>query len=539
MRPLFKVKWDLPQNIAPAKKNKNIKHDSTPSQEADRLQQQIETVTSGKRRITEEEDVVHKRVKKDNTVADKHLSKKEEKALKKAENARSKQERADLTVKQIVAKEKGPVTINKKGDTVVDKRLSKKERMALKRAERLKQELVDLEADQTAVKEKGPVTINKKESEPVTMNKASVEVIVQKDVVMKEAGPTPKKEIVTNKQKRKDNGGAEQTPSVEKKIQLESGSKKNDVKKKDVKMNQKKKLQQLLAKKKAPVENKPAAVHKQVGKQEVKMKQKVVPKAQPQEADDGLTPLQRKMKEKLSGARFRWLNEQLYTSPGKQSFSLFQEKPELFDEYHSGYRHQVESWPENPVDIIINQLKSLPYDKVIADLGCGDAMIAQTLTDHEVLSFDLVAKNELVTACDIAKLPLKANSVDVVVFSLSLMGTNYVEFLKEAHRILKVGGELKIAEVVSRFTDLDAFIELLESMGFEFLDKDEDNKMFIMLYFTKQEAESDDEVEEEMLKGLSKTQKRSLKKGVGINSNQSKLQKKAQQILKPCLYKKR
>jgi hypothetical protein len=48
--------------------------------------------------------------------------------------------------------------------------------------------------------------------------------------------------------------------------------------------------------------------------------------------DDGLTPLQRKMKEKLSGARFRWLNEQLYTTPGNKSFKLFQEKPELFDE---------------------------------------------------------------------------------------------------------------------------------------------------------------------------------------------------------------
>lgn len=48
--------------------------------------------------------------------------------------------------------------------------------------------------------------------------------------------------------------------------------------------------------------------------------------------DDGLTPLQRKMKEKLSGARFRWLNEQLYTTPGKHSYELFQEKPELFDQ---------------------------------------------------------------------------------------------------------------------------------------------------------------------------------------------------------------
>jgi SAM-dependent methyltransferase len=256
------------------------------------------------------------------------------------------------------------------------------------------------------------------------------------------------------------------------------------------------------------------------------------------QVDDGLTPLQRKMKEKLSGARFRWLNEQLYTTPGKHSFSLFQEKPELFDEYHEGFRHQVESWPVNPVDVIISQLKKLPKDTVIADLGCGDAMIAQTLTKQKVLSFDLIAKNDLVTACDITKLPLEANSVDVAVFSLSLMGTNYLDFLKEAHRVLKVGGELKIAEVVSRFSDLDSFITLLEGLGFDFMDKEDDNKMFVMLYFTKQ-PNFEEEMDNEMLSGLSKTQIRSLKKGAGINNSKAKLQKKSQHLLKPCLYKKR
>ncbi|PHZ13084.1 25S rRNA (adenine645-N1)-methyltransferase, partial [Rhizopus microsporus ATCC 52813] len=251
-----------------------------------------------------------------------------------------------------------------------------------------------------------------------------------------------------------------------------------------------------------------------------------------------LTPLQRKMKEKLSGARFRWLNEQLYTTPGDKSFKLFQEKPELFDEYHEGFRHQVESWPVNPVDVIIDQLRRLPKSTVIADLGCGDAMIAQTLKKHKVLSFDLIAKNDFVTACDISKLPLEANSVDVAVFSLSLMGTNYIDFLKEAHRVLKVGGELKIAEVVSRFSDVDAFITLLEELGFDFMDKDDDNKMFIMLYFTKQ-PNYEEEVEDEVLAGLSKTQKRALKKGAGLTTPKVKLQKKAQKLLKPCLYKKR
>ncbi|KAI9478405.1 MAG: methyltransferase-domain-containing protein [Benjaminiella poitrasii] len=308
------------------------------------------------------------------------------------------------------------------------------------------------------------------------------------------------------------------------------------------KNQQKKKLQEMLAKKKQVNNN---SEKNKDNKQQTSKKQstnkvetKVVSVKKAVDLDDGLTPLQRKMKEKLSGARFRWLNEQLYTTPGKQSYELFQDKPELFDEYHEGFRHQVESWPVNPVDVFIEQLKKLPKGTIIADLGCGDAMIAQTLTKQKVLSFDLIAKNDYVTACDITKLPLEANSVDVVVFSLSLMGTNYLDFLKEAHRVLKVGGELKIAEVVSRFTDLDAFINLLENLNFEFVDKDDSNKMFVMLYFEKQ-TNFEDELEGEILSGLSKTQKRSLKKGAGINNSKSKLQKKAQQLLKPCLYKKR
>lgn len=51
------------------------------------------------------------------------------------------------------------------------------------------------------------------------------------------------------------------------------------------------------------------------------------------------------------------------------------------------------------------------------------------------------------------------------------MGTNYVDFVREAHRVLKEGGELKVAEVISRFSDVDAFIQLMEELGFEFMDK--------------------------------------------------------------------
>ena len=60
-----------------------------------------------------------------------------------------------------------------------------------------------------------------------------------------------------------------------------------------------------------------------------------------------------------------------------------------------------------------------------------------------------------------------------------------------------------------------------------------------MFYFTKQEVDVDDEIDKEMLEGLSKAQKRALKKGAGVHVNQNKLQKKSEKLLKPCVYKKR
>lgn len=77
------------------------------------------------------------------------------------------------------------------------------------------------------------------------------------------------------------------------------------------------------------------------------------PKAIPQ-----LTPLQASMRQKLISARFRHLNQTLYTTPSAHSLTLFQDNPEMFTEYHEGFRRQVEVWPENPVDSYISTVKS-------------------------------------------------------------------------------------------------------------------------------------------------------------------------------------
>ena len=49
-----------------------------------------------------------------------------------------------------------------------------------------------------------------------------------------------------------------------------------------------------------------------------------------------LTPLQQTARAKLTGSRFRSLNETLYTTPSCEAFKQFQADPTLFDDYHAG-----------------------------------------------------------------------------------------------------------------------------------------------------------------------------------------------------------
>lgn len=214
-----------------------------------------------------------------------------------------------------------------------------------------------------------------------------------------------------------------------------------------------------------------------------KSKSKPEPAAVLPPAPPKLTPLQASMREKLVSARFRHLNETLYTRPSEEAFQLFQESPEMFDEYHEGFRRQVKVWPENPVDSFLQDIRTrakirtpgkgrpnapqlpliascLPRTAgtcTIADLGCGDARLAESLQADkaklhlDIKSFDLQSPSPLVTKADIANIPMEDGSVNVAIFCLALMGTNWLDFVEEAYRLLHWKGELWVAEIKSRF----------------------------------------------------------------------------------------
>jgi ribosomal RNA-processing protein 8 len=208
----------------------------------------------------------------------------------------------------------------------------------------------------------------------------------------------------------------------------------------------------------------------------------------------GLSALQATFKKKLEGAKFRMINEELYTCRGEKSFAAFQKDPALFDIYHEGFREQASHWPDNPLTIIIDWLKAKHSKAIIADLGAGDAELAQSV-NNKVHSFDLVSKNDRVVAADMSKLPLKGSTVNIVIFCLSLMGTNIGDFLREAHRILMPKGIMKIAEVRSRFEGeadgMKKFLRVLKRAGFDITEKPSSNKMFFIVECMKSDRAQD------------------------------------------------
>ncbi|GAA5887780.1 hypothetical protein JCM6882_000750 [Rhodosporidiobolus microsporus] len=261
--------------------------------------------------------------------------------------------------------------------------------------------------------------------------------------------------------------------------------------------------------------------------------------------------VQDKLRAQLAGGKFRMLNEQLYTTSGAEAYRLMKDEG-AFDDYHIGFRSQAATWPVHPLALIARALlDSLDANSLIADFGCGDAALARSLCPPpttttaaapatsslapipslklppklvaskrlKVASFDLVSQNSFVVEAECSSVPLPGGVnggevVDAVVCCLSLMGTDWVGIVREARRVLRVGGVLKIAEVTSRFPSIDDFIKLLTSLGFSLSHKDYSNTHFLLLDFTKT-AESEPA-------------------GKVVENT-----RKSEKLLNPCIYKRR
>jgi superfamily II DNA or RNA helicase len=178
---------------------------------------------------------------------------------------------------------------------------------------------------------------------------------------------------------------------------------------------------------------------------------------------------------------FSMMNQRINTSKSITTHDRLATDPEEFYLYHSLYRKARETWTEIPFQVIAEQLNKRP-DWVIGDFGCGEALLSKSL-QNKVYSFDHVAINPSVIACDMSNTGQPNEILDVAVFSLALMGVNWEDYFKEAYRLLRAGGLLKIAEPASKWSD-DDFRKLkdgIENAGFNVSGKPKLSSKFVYI----------------------------------------------------------
>ncbi len=178
---------------------------------------------------------------------------------------------------------------------------------------------------------------------------------------------------------------------------------------------------------------------------------------------------------------FSQMNARIGASNSETTNVRFIQNPEEWYHYHSLYREARKSWQEVPYIRIAEGLAKRP-DWVVADFGCGEGLLSKTVP-NKVYNFDHVAIDETVTAGDMRKTNLDSESVDVAVFSLSLMGINWEEYLGEAHRVLRTSGVIEIAEPASKWTGekLETLKAVLIKAGFELVGKERHLGQFLFI----------------------------------------------------------
>lgn len=142
------------------------------------------------------------------------------------------------------------------------------------------------------------------------------------------------------------------------------------------------------------------------------------------------------------------------------------ERPDDWFEYHKARRESMKDWNEIPYEYIATKIKN--RNRVVADFGCGENLMKTFIPNNKVYSFDHVAIDDSVIACDMAHTPLEDESVDIAVFSLALWGSNFEDYFKEAYRLLTYDGLMYIAEPTKAYDEeqRSELINIIKRNGF-------------------------------------------------------------------------
>ena len=175
-----------------------------------------------------------------------------------------------------------------------------------------------------------------------------------------------------------------------------------------------------------------------------------------------------------------------FNNKGKRTeHSKFHEEiiknPKEFFEYHRARHDSMQTWDEIPYEYIASKIKN--KNSVVADFGCGENLMRNFIPHNKVYSFDHIAFDNSVIACDMAHTGFENECIDVAVFSLSLWGNNFEDYFKEAYRMLNYDGLIYIAEPSNSYDNnqRNDLVCLLKKNGFTIVGEIEDRGKFFYI----------------------------------------------------------
>ena len=166
---------------------------------------------------------------------------------------------------------------------------------------------------------------------------------------------------------------------------------------------------------------------------------------------------------------FSEMNKSWSTSRSENTSKRLLNDPSEWYYYHSLYADRRKDWDEIPYLEIAKKIKERP-DWIVADMGCGENLLSKEVS-NKVHAFDYVAIDKDVTACDMSSIPLADQEINAVVFCLSLMGSNYLDYIKEAFRVTKPYGNIFICEPKKKVEKrIEVLKKEIESTGFKIVE---------------------------------------------------------------------
>jgi ribosomal RNA-processing protein 8 len=197
----------------------------------------------------------------------------------------------------------------------------------------------------------------------------------------------------------------------------------------------------------------------------------------------------------LKLSEYQELTKKMSIQKSENTKQMFIEKPDLWHKYHDSRDFSFKGYDkqdEIPINRIINYINKKSNKKLkILDLGCGRNLIKDYFKDNNkltIIGYDYVSHNGSIE-CDISNLPDKSESIDICIFSQSLMGSNWKDYIREAVRVLRYNGEMIISESIERFDIIKKYIEELK-LHIKYCDYKE-NKRWFFLHIINDNNEDD------------------------------------------------